>query len=159
MPVDGETMVVVRLRNGETDVDRAGQYSWDDECGYSIIAYRYANPADEPEACPTPRAIQVGDDVRHTGMAGRGTVLAIAGDQAAVLWEEGLDAHSLRFLTLAKPKPKPLTDAVKLAIAVGALWEAVDAYGKPGGPWNVPSDPGGWLNRATEAIAKIEGKK
>lgn len=116
-------------------------------------------PADEPEAELTPRAIQVGDEVRHVSWEERGTVLAIAGGRAAVLWAEGLGAHSLRYLTLAKPKPKPLTDAVKLAIAVGALWEAVDAYGKPGGPWNVPSDPGGWLNRATEAIAKIEGKK
>ena len=34
---------------------------------------------------------------------------------------------------------------------------AVEAYGKPGGPWNVPSDPGGWLDRARAAIAKARG--
>lgn len=33
-----------------------------------------------------------------------------------------------------------------------ALQEAVDVYGKPGGPWNVPSDPGGWLGRARKAL-------
>ena len=36
-----------------------------------------------------------------------------------------------------------------------ALQEAVDQYGKPGGPWNVPSDPGGWIARA---CAALEGK-
>lgn len=35
-----------------------------------------------------------------------------------------------------------------------ALKEAVDCYGKPGGPWNVPSDPGGWLERARAALRK-----
>jgi len=28
------------------------------------------------------------------------------------------------------------------------LRETVDLYGKPGGPWNVPGDPGGWLSKA-----------
>lgn len=39
-----------------------------------------------------------------------------------------------------------------------ALKYAVEKYGKPGGPWNVPSDPGGWLDRARQAIAAAEGK-
>jgi hypothetical protein len=30
--------------------------------------------------------------------------------------------------------------------------ETVALYGKPGGPWSVPSDPGGWLNRMRDAI-------
>lgn len=34
-----------------------------------------------------------------------------------------------------------------------ALQRAVDLYGKPGGPWNVPSDPGGWLAEARAALA------
>jgi len=34
-----------------------------------------------------------------------------------------------------------------------ALQEAVAQYGKPGGPWNVPSDPGGWIARAKDALA------
>jgi hypothetical protein len=38
-----------------------------------------------------------------------------------------------------------------------ALDGAVAAYGKPGGPWNVPSDPGGWLSRARAALAKANG--
>lgn len=33
-----------------------------------------------------------------------------------------------------------------------ALSEAVEHYGKPGGPWNVPGDPGGWLDRAKRAL-------
>ena len=33
-----------------------------------------------------------------------------------------------------------------------ALMEAVRLYGKPGGPWNVPSDPGGWLAMARAAL-------
>lgn len=39
-----------------------------------------------------------------------------------------------------------------------ALEYAVEQYGKPGGPWSVPSDPGGWLDRARAAIAKARGQ-
>lgn len=39
---------------------------------------------------------------------------------------------------------------------IEALREAVAQYGKPGGPWNVPSDPGGWLSRAQAALTKAE---
>lgn len=35
------------------------------------------------------------------------------------------------------------------------LREAVALYGKPGGPWNVPSDPGGWLERARAALELV----
>ena len=35
--------------------------------------------------------------------------------------------------------------------------EAIALYGKPGGPWNIPSDPGGWINRAQDAVAKARG--
>ena len=35
--------------------------------------------------------------------------------------------------------------------------EAIRLYGKPGGPWNVPSDPGGWIARAQDAVAKARG--
>ena len=37
------------------------------------------------------------------------------------------------------------------------LRETVALYGNPGGPWNVPSDPGGWISRARELLAKIDG--
>lgn len=33
-----------------------------------------------------------------------------------------------------------------------ALEEAIAMYGKPGGPWNVPGDAGGWLDRARKAL-------
>lgn len=35
-----------------------------------------------------------------------------------------------------------------------ALQRAVDLYGKPGGPWNVPSDPGGWLAESRAALGE-----
>lgn len=38
-----------------------------------------------------------------------------------------------------------------------ALRRAVDLYGHPGGPWNVPNDPGGWLHMAREALKKVGG--
>lgn len=38
---------------------------------------------------------------------------------------------------------------------ISALTEAVALYGKPGGPWNVPSDPGGWMWRAKKALSSI----
>lgn len=34
------------------------------------------------------------------------------------------------------------------------LKETVALYGKPGGPWNVPSDPGGWIEKARKALGK-----
>lgn len=33
-----------------------------------------------------------------------------------------------------------------------ALSEAVEKYGKPGGPWNVPSEPGCWIEKAKKAL-------
>jgi hypothetical protein len=42
---------------------------------------------------------------------------------------------------------------------MAALQYAVDHYGKPGGPWNVPSDPGGWLDRARDAIGKAKDER
>lgn len=33
-----------------------------------------------------------------------------------------------------------------------ALKEAVEMYGKPGGPWNVPGDAGGWISKARKAL-------
>lgn len=45
-------------------------------------------------------------------------------------------------------------DAAVVAALVSSLTEAVSLYGKPGGPWNVPFDPGGWIWRAKEALKK-----
>ena len=33
-----------------------------------------------------------------------------------------------------------------------ALSEAVEKYGKPGGPWNVPNEPGCWIEKAKKAL-------
>lgn len=40
-----------------------------------------------------------------------------------------------------------------------ALSEAVELYGKPGGPWNVPSAPGSWIEKAKAALRKARGEK
>ena len=39
-----------------------------------------------------------------------------------------------------------------------ALKKAVEEYGKPGGPWNVPSEPGSWITLAKAALAKARGE-
>lgn len=41
---------------------------------------------------------------------------------------------------------------------LAVLREGVASYGRPGGPWNMPKDPGGWISRAQAAIAKAEGR-
>ena len=38
------------------------------------------------------------------------------------------------------------------------LSDAVALYGRPGGPWNIPSDPGGWLDRARAALEQGDVK-
>ena len=43
--------------------------------------------------------------------------------------------------------------ARRIAEMEAVLSETVALYGKPGGPWNIPGDPGGWLERARAAIA------
>ena|GEM_PF-3733632 len=35
-----------------------------------------------------------------------------------------------------------------------ALQKAVDLYGKPGGPWNVPDETGTWIAMAKEALGQ-----
>lgn len=55
---------------------------------------------------------------------------------------------------------KNKADALLIAAApelFEALEYAVEQYGKPGGLWSVPNDPGGWLERARSAIAKAKG--
>jgi hypothetical protein len=37
-----------------------------------------------------------------------------------------------------------------------ALTKAVLMYGRPGGPWNVPSEPGTWLGMAKQALGVKE---
>ena len=40
-----------------------------------------------------------------------------------------------------------------------ALEKAVADYGKPRGPWNVPSEPGTWLEMAKNALKKARGEE
>ena len=49
-------------------------------------------------------------------------------------------------------------EKIIMAELIAALKYAVEKYGKPGGPWNVPIDPGGWIERAKRAIMKADGK-
>lgn len=39
-----------------------------------------------------------------------------------------------------------------------ALEMAILEYGKHGGPWNVPSEPGTWIDKAKAAIVKARGE-
>lgn len=36
----------------------------------------------------------------------------------------------------------------------GPLRKAVNDYGKPGGPWNVPNEPGTWIEMARQALSQ-----
>ena len=50
-----------------------------------------------------------------------------------------------------------------LIAAAPDMYEALEAaileYGKPGGPWNVPSSPGTWIDKAKAAIVKARGEQ
>lgn len=61
--------------------------------------------------------------------------------------------------SVSYPEGHPRNPKPKQPTSLEVLQEAVDAYGKPGGPWNVPSDPGGWLERAKAAIEREKGGK
>ena len=49
-----------------------------------------------------------------------------------------------------------------LIAAAPDMYEALEAaileYGKPGGPWNVPSAPGTWIDKAKSALKKARGE-
>ena len=51
---------------------------------------------------------------------------------------------------------RPIEDAQAKRIAEleSILKETVELYGKPGGPLNVSSDPGGWIEKARKALEK-----
>jgi hypothetical protein len=60
------------------------------------------------------------------------------------------------------PFNKARWDADKTLISAApdlyeALTKAIADYGKPGGPWNVLSEPGTWIEMAKQAIAKADG--
>lgn len=47
----------------------------------------------------------------------------------------------------------------KMYKLVAALKKAIADYGKPGGPWNVPDEPGTWIAMAREAVGDDEETK
>lgn len=57
---------------------------------------------------------------------------------------------------IAKANAALITAAPDLLVA---LEKAVAIYGKPGGPWNLPHEPGAWITMAEDAIAKAKGVK
>lgn len=44
--------------------------------------------------------------------------------------------------------------AERVRVLERALRKAIDDYGKPGGPWNVPSEPGTWIELAKTALGE-----
>jgi len=54
------------------------------------------------------------------------------------------------------PNEQAAKDAAKFLIHGPALLyqlkEAVEKYGKPGGPWNVPNEPGEWISNARKLL-------
>jgi len=57
---------------------------------------------------------------------------------------------------IAMKNNRPIEDAQSKRIAEleSILKETVELYGKPGGPWNIPSDPGSWIEKARKALGK-----
>lgn len=49
-------------------------------------------------------------------------------------------------------------DACCVGELVELLRDTVEVYGTPGGPWNVPGEPGSWICHARALLAKMEGK-
>ena len=60
--------------------------------------------------------------------------------------------HLLAIMESLKPN-----GAAADQLLLAALQHAVAEYGRPGGPWNVPGDPGTWIASASRAIAAATG--
>ena len=57
----------------------------------------------------------------------------------------------------AKPHAEREASIANVHDLLAVVEEAIALYGTPGGPWNVPGDPGGWIARAQAAVAKARG--
>jgi len=69
-----------------------------------------------------------------------------------------IDPHGAHHLATI-PDPEGMANLALIVASprlLSALKSAVQLYGKPGGPWNVPSEPGSWINEAKAAIAEAE---
>lgn len=74
---------------------------------------------------------------------------------------EYTEAPALRMFSVMEWNARPIEDARAARIEElaaerdrlrEALAEAVEKYGKPGGPWNIPGEPGSWIAKAREAL-------
>lgn len=60
------------------------------------------------------------------------------------------------------PDEKAATDAAMFLIngpeLLDQLESTIEKYGKPGGPWNVPSEPGEWISNARKLLKLLKNK-
>jgi hypothetical protein len=60
------------------------------------------------------------------------------------------------------PDEKAATDAAKFLIhgpeLLDQLQSTIEKYGKSGGPWNVPSEPGEWISNARKLLKLFTNK-
>lgn len=68
----------------------------------------------------------------------------------------------IRFV-LSLPRKHKSDPDIRLITAAPDLLEALEKavadYGREGGPWNVPSEPGSWIEMAKNAIARARGEQ
>jgi hypothetical protein len=82
-------------------------------------------------------------------------------DEILVLGKSSLPFGELRVAVIGQDEEEGLADAALIAAApdmYAAREKAIADYGKPGGPWNVPSEPGTWIHSARAALAKARGE-
>ena len=68
-------------------------------------------------------------------------------------------ADRTRLVLILPDRHKSHPDVLLITAApelLEALEKAVADYGRTGGPWNVPSEPGTWIEMAKNAIAKAK---
>jgi len=111
-----------------------------------------AGSFDETKFTPGPwELFEVGDKCKHLCPSKNGTSIL------TVSLEYTDDGEPEYFGSVYYP-----ADAHLIAAAPDmyeALEMAILEYGKPGGPWNVPSSPGTWIYKAKAAIVKARGEK
>ncbi len=71
------------------------------------------------------------------------------------LSDEGFDPDEVRPLFMTEADFRVIEVFPKL---LAALERAVALYGKEGGPWNVPGEPGSWISEARAAITAAKGE-
>ena len=69
-------------------------------------------------------------------------------DKGTITHREEIAGKNELILRMMDVQTELLEERVKIR---AALQKAVDDYGKPGGPWNVPREPGTWIMMAKDA--------